>query len=143
MLAAVRAAGIAMQDNIMFSVSNGGLVGDFSPEDVLMIPPRQAAARITGIINSEKLAETNCQDPSVPTMLKSASSDGKSLDHLLHLLVTYPKCDAIQTNCVWALRTLVTDDDSRGGESMVPSAVANRDYVCDRVGLHGPGGRRE
>merc|ERR1712194_460669 len=61
---------------------------------------------------------------------------GKSLDLLLNKVLlssSVNQHEGLQTHGIWALRTLVTDDDPRGGESMVPSAVENRDYVCSRV----------
>ena len=55
------------------------------------------------------------------------------MDIVLDFLENYKDMGELQTHSVWALRTLVTDDDMRGMENMVPSAVENRDYCCNRV----------
>ncbi|CAD7931025.1 unnamed protein product [Amoebophrya sp. A25] len=93
---------------------------------------KKLAAKIKGKFNAEKLAETDCLDPSVPTMAKSTDKAGKGVDLLLDVLERFPDDSRVQMEAIWALRSIVTDDDARGGESMVPSAVENRDYVCDR-----------
>ncbi|CAD7948229.1 unnamed protein product [Amoebophrya sp. A120] len=93
---------------------------------------KKLAARIAGKFNAEGLAATDCLDPTVPTMAKTTDKTGKAIDLLLEILEYLSESAKVQTQGIWALRSIVTDDDSRGGESMVPSAVENRDYVCDR-----------
>eukprot|EP00397_Hematodinium_sp_SG-2012_P031087 GEMP01032971.1.p1 GENE.GEMP01032971.1~~GEMP01032971.1.p1 ORF type:complete len:462 (+),score=95.76 GEMP01032971.1:48-1433(+) len=88
---------------------------------------KKAAASLRGEFNSDELAETVCLDTSVP-LFKIPTELG-ALDLLLDKLETYDDV-GVQESCVWALRVLACDDDTRQA-TCAPSAVENRDYLAN------------
>jgi hypothetical protein len=90
-------------------------------------------------LNEPGMCDTSCEDSSVPEFKGTRKG---ALDLILDAMDGFKdnlkddpeKSIEFQTAAFSALRALVIDDDPRGrGDEMLPSAVANRDYLADEA----------
>jgi len=91
---------------------------------------KKAAANLDGEFNDEELMETECLDTTVP-FFKTPNERG-AIDLLVDRLEEYDGDVDVQESCVWALREITCDNDTRQS-SCAPSAVQNRDYLSNEI----------
>eukprot|EP00927_Polykrikos_kofoidii_P070984 TRINITY_DN67335_c0_g1_i1.p1 TRINITY_DN67335_c0_g1~~TRINITY_DN67335_c0_g1_i1.p1 ORF type:complete len:500 (-),score=102.03 TRINITY_DN67335_c0_g1_i1:9-1508(-) len=111
--------GLAKSECAQVAVACTGLTALCTANDA----NKKSAATLRGEFNEDELVETQAD---YRTPLFKAPAQSGALDLLLEALGSFPASVQVQIHGCAALRTLLSDDDSRQA-SCVPSAVENRE----------------